>query len=309
MSTDFQYLFGPVPSRRLGRSLGIDLVPFKTCTQNCVFCQLGRTPEVIVERGNYVPMDRVLAELSAWTASGEQADAITLSGSGEPTLHLRFGDVLRYAKEHTSLTSVLLTNGSLLYQDAVCQDAVRADIVKVTLSAWDEMSYQAIHRPHPAARFADLLAGEQKVRKMCSGRFWVEVFLVEGLNTGEEQLQRLVQVVHTLEPDCIHINTAVRPAAERNVTAVDQSILQHAADLLGPRAEITAQVSPKGDAVLSKGRMLDLLKRHPCAAADLEHLFNATKSEVQACLDELEAIGVVVSNERAGGNRAYQVVE
>ena len=159
MPNAYQYLFGPVPSRRLGRSLGVDLIPFKTCTMDCIYCQLGETPCAVSERDDYVPMQDVLAELERWKKADGQADHITLAGSGEPTLHTRFGDVFRWVKAQTDIQSVLLTNGTLLHFPEVREEAGLADQVKVTLSAWDEASFQQIHRPAQGVTFDLLVQG------------------------------------------------------------------------------------------------------------------------------------------------------
>ena len=136
----YDYLFGPIPSRRLGRSLGVDLIPYKTCSYNCVFCQLGRTPEKTLSRNNYVPHQKVCDEIYEWLKNDGKADYVTLSGSGEPTLHSNFGDVLKFVKEKSSIKTVLLTNGSLFHLPKVREAASQALIVKLSLSAWDQKS-------------------------------------------------------------------------------------------------------------------------------------------------------------------------
>lgn len=298
-----RYLFGPVPSRRLGRSLGVDLIPPKTCTFNCVYCQLGPTPACTVERRNYVPMADVLEELRAWQAGGGTADVVTLAGSGEPTLHLEFGRVPEFVRDSMHMRSVLLTNGTLLYQEDVRRQACQADVVKVTLSAWDEASFCSLHRPHASITFQQTLEGERLFRSMFRGEFWVEVFLVAGVNTSDEALQKISGLVQTLRPDRIHLNTAVRPAAEGAVTAVGADVLSHACALMGERAEITASVSsaPSGEGgVLSGEAVLRLIGRHPCSADDLAAAFGAGADAVAACLEELLRQGKVLRQEREG---------
>ncbi len=302
---EYRYLFGPVPSRRLGRSLGVDLIPFKTCTFNCVYCQLGRTPHVTLERKAYVPIEAVLGELADWKSAGGQADVVTLAGSGEPTLHTEFGRVLVCAREELHLPSVLLTNGTLLHLEDVCDQASRADIVKVTLSAWDDGSLQTLHHPHLSIRFRDIYEGEKKLRHRMKGQFWVEVFLVGGVNTDPYSLAVLSRLVKELHPDRIHVNTAVRPAAERDVTAVTHEVLEKAANILGPAAEIVAstvitETSSEGITVEAVYR---LIERHPCSAQDLECVFNASSEPVEECLNELLQVGRIIRVER--GNTVY----
>ncbi len=284
-----RYLFGPVPSRRLGRSLGVDLIPFKTCTLNCIYCQLGRTLSPSIERKAYVPVDEVLKELADWQVRGGVADVITLAGSGEPTLHTEFGCVLDYAREVLHLPSVLLTNGTLLYLDEVCRQAMRADIVKVTLSAWDAASFTALHRPHPSLSFQQFFEGEKMFSRLFHGTLWVEVFLVEGVNTHPKSLRELSRLAQELHPDRIHINTAVRPAAEGNVIPVSRETLQMAAELLGSGAEIVA-AHPSLDQVggtATVETVYALIERHPSSARDIADAFGATAADVQTCLNEL----------------------
>jgi wyosine [tRNA(Phe)-imidazoG37] synthetase (radical SAM superfamily) len=138
----YRYLFGPVPSRRLGLSLGVDLNPVKVCTENCVFCQVGRTTELTAERREWVPTAEVLAEFDRWAAAGGTADYVTLSGSGEPTMHAGFGEVLRRVQATGRYRTALLSNGSLMWRPEVRRDAAAADVVKVTISAWDEASFR-----------------------------------------------------------------------------------------------------------------------------------------------------------------------
>jgi len=126
----YRHLFGPVPSRRLGRSLGVDLTPFKTCTLDCIFCQLGHTTNKTLDRKEYVPVVAVEAELETWIKEGGKADYITLSGSGEPTLHTRFGEVLQFVRDQTAIPTALLSNGTLFWLPEVREAARHADIVK-----------------------------------------------------------------------------------------------------------------------------------------------------------------------------------
>ena len=151
--TTYRHVFGPVPSRRFGRSLGVDLTPLKTCSFNCVFCQLGPTPRTTLERREYVPVQSVKNEILRWRDAGGTADYATLSGSGEPTLHSGFGEVLRFLKAELPCSAVLLTNGSLLHLPEVRAAAAEADVAKLSLSAWDDDSFRQINRPHPDLDF------------------------------------------------------------------------------------------------------------------------------------------------------------
>ncbi len=168
------YIFGPVPSRRLGRSLGVDLVPFKTCSYDCIYCQLGRTTNQTVERREWVPLDAVLAELRGKLAS--QPDYITLSGSGEPTLYSRLDELIDGIRAMTEVPIAVLTNGSLLWQPEVRSKLLRAHLVIPSLDAGDERTFQAIDRPHGTISFKRMLWGLIDFRREYQGQYWLEVF-------------------------------------------------------------------------------------------------------------------------------------
>jgi wyosine [tRNA(Phe)-imidazoG37] synthetase (radical SAM superfamily) len=300
MSEPYRYLFGPVPSRRLGRSLGVDLIPFKTCTMNCRFCQLGDSTCARSERGEYVPLDAVLAELAHWKKEGGSADHITLAGSGEPTLHLGFGEVLQWIKLNTTSPSVLLTNGSLLHIPEVRAAAALADKVKVTLSAWDEESFREIHHPAEGVTFKQLIDGERAFRSVFSGELSIEVFVVEGMNSTPSAIRKIAALAETVQPDRIDLNTAVRPPADSHVQAVSADVLTELATLFSPPAQITAsfkaQASPSLE--ISPAAVLSLIQRHPATAAQLALDYNIPESDVLEILDGMVAAGSLECEER-----------
>lgn len=308
MSKSYHYLFGPVPSRRLGRSLGVDLTPFKTCTMNCRFCQLGDSACALSERAEYVPTADVLAELVRWNEQDGAADHITLAGSGEPTLHTGFGDVLRWIKDRTNIPSVLLSNGSLFHFPEVRAGAALADKVKVTLSAWDEASFRHIHRPAPGVTFEQLIEGERAFRSAFSGELSVEVFIVAGMNSAPDDVRKIAALVETINPDRIDLNTAVRPPADSGVQAVSAEQLAELALVLGPKAEVVAtfkkQAEP-GEAV-SPDTLLGLIQRHPATAEQLARDFNTPVETLSSALDKMVAAGVLRSEDRAGETYYFQ---
>jgi wyosine [tRNA(Phe)-imidazoG37] synthetase (radical SAM superfamily) len=305
MSETYTYLFGPVPSRRLGRSLGVDLIPFKTCTMDCTYCQLGETPCAVSERGDYVPMQDVLAELEHWHRADGMADHITLAGSGEPTLHSHFGDVFRWVKDNTDIASVLLTNGTLLHDPDVRADAALADKVKVTLSAWDEASFQQIHRPAQGVTFDLLVKGERAFREVYAGELSVEVFIVDGVNSQIENARKIAGVVQSLNPDRIDINTAVRPPADSGVKASSEEQLQILAELFGPKASVTASFKKQGFASveISEEALLGLIKRHPATCAQLAGEFNLPEDQMIKTLRQMVASGLLL--EKTSGEESY----
>lgn len=289
----YMYLFGPVPSRRLGLSLGVDLNPVKVCTENCVFCQVGRTTELTTERKAWVPTDAVLAEIDRWVAVGNQADYVTLSGSGEPTMHSGFGDVLRYVKASGPFKTALLTNGSLLWLPEVRGDAAEADVVKVTLSAWDEASFARIHRPAEGVTFARLMAGELALREEFKGQLWVEVMLLPGFNDAPEQVRAIAEQVNRLRADAVHLNTTTRPAlAGVEVPRVPEAWLRTVAGWFAPVAEIPVFTGKAvSSASMSDAALLDLLARHPIPVAALAESAGVDVAAVERRLAPLVAAG------------------
>ena len=288
-----RYLFGPVPSRRLGLSLGVDLNPAKVCTENCVFCQVGRTTELTLERKEWVPTTDVLAEFDRWAAAGRSADFITLSGSGEPTMHSRFGDVLRHVKAAGKFKTALLSNGSLMFRPEVRRDAAEADVVKVTLSAWDEDSFRRIHRPAEGATFARLLEGERALRAEFRGKLWVEVMLLPGYNDAPEQVRAIAELVKSLRADAVHLNTTTRPAlAGVEVPRLPEAWLRTVAPWFAPAAEIPVFAGrAKSPEATSDSEWLDLLARHPIALEALAASSGADMPALEKRLAPLVAAG------------------
>jgi len=223
---DYKHIFGPVPSRRLGRSLGVDLTPGKTCTFDCVYCQLGRTIYKTLRRKEYVPSQQVTNEFQNWLRQRVEADYITLSGSGEPTLHSQFGDLIQEIKSRAETPVALLTNGSLLCDVDVARAASPADLVKVSLCAWNQESFEAINRPHPDVVFGDVVSGIHRLRQRFNGELWVEVFVVPGLNSEPEQMEQIAEVIE----DCTApgskgfrtVSQTIRHILERRPCTADQ---------------------------------------------------------------------------------------
>ncbi|MDR0994026.1 MAG: radical SAM protein [Verrucomicrobiota bacterium] len=261
------FLFGPVPSRRLGLSLGVDLNPRKVCCEDCVFCQVAPTTELTVERKEWVPTAAVLAELDRWKAAGGRADFITLAGSGEPTLHTGFGDVLRHAGGWPDGQTALLSNGALMWMPEVRREALAADVVKVTLSAWDEESFRRLHRPAAGLSFEKLVGGERALREEFGGALWVEVMLLPGYNDAPEQVRRIADQVNRLQADAVHLNTATRPArAGEMVQAVSAERLETLAGHFAPVAEIPVFTGrTESPLVLSDDAIVEMVARHPLA--------------------------------------------
>ena len=282
-----KYLFGPVPSRRYGRSLGVDLAVPKTCTLSCRFCQLGPTPHTTVTRTAIPDIDAVWAELREWLAQGNTADYITASGSGEPTLHLHFGDLLRRVRDETDCRSLLLSNGSLFFLPEVRRDACVADVVKVSLHAWDQASFETVNRPHPSLRFQAILDGYRAFRETFTGRLDVEVFLIPGVNDRDDQAGKIAALTASFAPDSVTLNTAVRPPADSSITPCSQERLEALLPLFGPHAHIGGKEPQNVTMKFSQEALVGLVERHPVSLSSLAATFEKTEDELRALLQPL----------------------
>jgi len=273
MPSDYKYLYGPVPSRRLGRSLGVDIVPLKVCTLDCIYCQLGKSSKRTVERSDYVSTEAILAELAEKIRDGLDADYITIAGSGEPTLNSQLGKLLNTIKEITNIPLAVLTNGTLFFRDDVRDDCAKADLILPSLDAGDEQTFRKINRPHADISIEKLVSGLAAFRNEFSGLIWLEVFLVGRLNTNPEQITAIQGLIERIAPDKIHLNTAVRPTAEPHVATVTPDELQAIAARFGDSCEVIADFSGghplAADTKTTPEDVFSMLKRRPCSVADI----------------------------------------
>jgi len=286
-STNFNYVYGPVASRRLGRSLGVDLVPFKTCSYDCVYCQLGRTTHQTTQRNEYVPVDAVLGGLKAKLAQGPKPDYISLAGSGEPTLHARIGDLIAGIKLLTRVPVAVLTNGSLLWKPDVREALMEADLVMPSLDAGDEPMFQRVNRPHPEILFEVMVDGLAAFTARFRKLVWLEVLLVEGFTGNEKEAGKIAALARRIQPGRVQLNTVSRPPADASVMPVSASQLAALCRLFPKTVEVISDAIPQhplpaGLAEVADQEILDLLARRPCTpqgvAAGLNlHLQEATK--------------------------------
>jgi len=300
-------VFGPVPSRRLGRSLGIDLVPLKTCTFNCIYCQLGQTTHPTLDRKAYVPGSQVLGELEEKLSSlSPPPDYITFSGSGEPTLNSEIGWVIREINRLTKIPIAVLTNGSLLHLETV-RDALQvADLVIPTLDAATPQLFKFIHRPHHSLRFSQILGGLMDFRREFGGQVWVEVMLCSGINDDPKEIRRLREIIDLIGPDRIQLNTVIRPPAEEFVSPLSHEQLEKVGDLWGAEAEIIPELPRLADYPADRVRdevVVDLLKRRPCTAEEISRALGYKMESVFQCLSELYRNHIV--HYRMFQNRCY----
>ena len=268
------------------------MVPLKTCSYNCIYCQLGPTRQTTVERRRWVDPAEVLAELKALSDAGVDIDYATFSGSGEPTLHLDLGMLIAGAKERVRRPVAVLTNGSLLWDPAVREALSEADLVCPSLDAPDAETFKRINRPHPSIDFDRMVEGLVTFTKEFKGEVWLEIFLVEGVNTAPMQIAGLCRLAERVAPARVQLNTAVRPAAERDVEPLSLERMRELLAAFGPNTDII----PAPRLLLEGGRLsadadriVETLARRPCTAQQLASALDMKLAEVQKSLEMLNA--------------------
>lgn len=302
------YVYGPVHSRRLGLSLGVDLVPEKTCSFDCVYCQLGPTDETTIERSEYVPVDAVVAAVRKRLSEIEPPDYVTLGGSGEPTLHSGFGRVARGIRETTDVPICLISNSSLFYLPEVREACAPLDLIIPSLDAPDAETFKRVNRSHPEITFERVVNGLEALRDDYDGEIWLEIFLLKDVNDSDAAIEKFRSLVERLSPDHVQLNTTVRPPAEDSAHAVSPERLAAIRSQLGGEAEIIARPEAGENAIasqLDEAELLGMLRRRPCTTEDIVSGLGVHRHEVIKCLRRLEKQGQVQS-ERTGGEMFYQ---
>jgi len=285
------YIYGPVPSWRLGRSLGVDIVPFKTCSFNCIYCETGRTTNLTLERKEYVSKTSVIEELKAFLCKRKNVDYITFSGSGEPTLNSRIGEMINEVKKLTDIPVAVVTNSSLLNREEVRRELQGADVVLPSLDVVSQSLFESLNRPHPSLKIEEIINGLIEFRKEFKNKIWLEVLLVKGINDAPEEIRKLAKVIEKIKPDKVQLNTVIRPPAEEEVFALNQKELRSIRRQLPGKVEIVRKFKK-----ISKGEHIEkletdiknLLKRRPCTLSDISSALRVNSKEVMKNLTILE---------------------
>ncbi len=294
-----KFLFGPVPSRRLGLSLGVDLLPPKTCTLDCAYCQLGRTTCLTLARERRVSQEGVLAEIRS--RSEDDFDYLTLAGSGEPLLHLGLDEIIRGAKDAIDRPVVLLTNGTLFFREEVREEVMEADLIVPSLDAATQATFERVNRPHPDLKIDEIIEGLVRLREEFVGEIWLEVMLVKDLNEIEAPL--IAEAVERIDPDRVQLNTVVRPPAEPVQPLAPEEMERMLEVFSG--AEVIASwkrdLSKKTEVLI-----IDLLSRRPCTLEELGNLTDLHRNEILKYLEVLESEDKI-ARLRHGENLYFQV--
>ncbi|MBM3306838.1 MAG: radical SAM protein [Candidatus Eisenbacteria bacterium] len=285
-----RYVFGPVPSRRLGHSLGVDLVTPKTCSMDCIYCECGPTTELTVRRACQVDPDTALSELSEVLAGHPRVDYVTLSGSGEPTLNARLDDVIRGVRALTTAPVAVLTNGSLMTDDAVCAALDLADVVLPSLDAVSPDAFRRINRPHPSLDPAAIARAIADFSREARPQVWLESVFVRGVNDSDYEVSLLAEAVRAIAPERVHVNTVVRPPAVDGTFPVGAEGLSSIARRLGERAEVIA-AQPLGRQRGTERTQDDVIvamsRRRPLTAEDVANALGTTRARAEEILADL----------------------
>jgi wyosine [tRNA(Phe)-imidazoG37] synthetase (radical SAM superfamily) len=284
------HIYGPVPSRRLGFSLGIDIIPFKTCTLDCIYCQLGPTAEKTLQRRKYFSAEEILAQVKRKLSSGQRIDYLTFSGSGEPTLNTILGKLIREIKKMTSLPVAVLTNGTLFTDKTVRHTLMAADLVVPSLDAATQEIFEQINRPCSTLKIQEIIEGLILFRKEFKGSIWLEIMLVKGVNDFPPHIQKLKRAVSRIKPDKIQLNTVIRPPAEKSAQPLSLEEMEKIRKAFGKNCEIIAQFDKKTLKSSQKdleGAILAMIQRRPVTLSDISASLGRHKSEVIKYLDFL----------------------
>lgn len=298
-----RYVYGPVLSRRLGRSLGIDPVSLKTCNLNCVYCQLGPTPGGSRTEAVYPPLSAVIMEVGEALATAQDLDFVTISGSGEPMLYGDIVELISAIKDMTDVPVAVVTNGTLLTSQSAREALYRADVVLPSLDAADNRTFNRIVRPPGGLSVEQVIAGLATFRRHFTGQIWLEIMLVSGLNDQPEQIERLKSAMDLIMPDRIHLNTVVRPPAVETALPVPPERMAAIAAYFGPRCEVIAECPspaplPPGGTLAE--RLAEIVTRHPATLSELAVTLGASPDLVATCIAELMAKGVIETQRHRG---------
>ncbi len=259
-----KHIYGPIPSRRLGRSLGISPIPKKACNFACVYCQLGPTDMMTTHRHEYYPLAEILREFSAYVSGKDTYDVVSIVGEGEPTLYSRLGELIRGLKEHTTRPVAVITNGALLSDASVRDELALADIVLPSLDAYDATAFRKINRPAKTITYDNYLNGLQSFARQYQGQLWLEIMLLKGINDHQQAIDAFREHLGAIRHDKLYLNTPVRPPAEKDIEPVPHQRLIEIGELLGGiPIDFLAQGSYDCDETDDYQAILNLIRRHP----------------------------------------------
>lgn len=289
---EMKYVYGPVPSRRLGISLGISPIPKKTCNYSCIYCQLGRTDKMTNTRQMFFEVDEIVTEFEEFLRKSIAFDVVTIVGEGEPTLYLGLGDLICEIKKRTEKTVAVITNGALLCDSKLRAELNSADLVLPTLDAYDEKSFRKINRPHGTIQFDQVRDGLKIFSDEYKGQLWIEIMLIADMNDDDEALFKLNDILKALKYDQVYINTPIRPPSESYVKVISQEKMLRAIEILGGISiDLLVSDGFKSEIMDDYAAIISIIKRHPMnqfeienfirtrACGDIGEIFNTLKQD------------------------------
>ncbi len=289
----YSYVFGPVPSRRLGMSLGINPIPLKTCNYSCVYCQLGRTNPLTNELKEYISGESIKEELLNFFSSYKgKVDYITIVGEGEPLLNSKIGEIVDFIKKNFKLPLALITNGSLFYIKEIRKDVSKVDVILPTVDTVFEETFKKINRPSPKLpQLSRILEGMLKLREEFSGQIWVEVMLVKDINDNEEEIKELSQFFKRFKPERIYVNVPVRPPAEDYAKPPSPYVFSIVEKFM-PTAIIlnyseTGKIDPSNYSSLEE-LIISISRRHPISMDLLKNSINVSFNLIKETVERLK---------------------
>lgn len=303
----YSRLFGPIPSRRLGMSLGVDLIPKKVCSLDCVYCEVGRTTELTCERRTFFDPGLVMDELAHYFKTSPVPDYITFSGSGEPTLFREIGDIIQFIKRsEPDIPIAVLTNGTLLSMQPVRESILNVDVVLPSLDAVSEEVFNRMNRPAPGLFVKEMIQGMVDFRTEYQGQIWLEVFILPGYNDSEAELLRLKDAILRIRPDIVQLNSLDRPGTVTGLRSASQIELQQIIDLWNLANVEIICAAPQRKTIRSyrsdiEVRIKEILSRRPCTLDDLEQILGLHRNELNKYLDTMDAESIIETHEQDRG--------
>jgi wyosine [tRNA(Phe)-imidazoG37] synthetase (radical SAM superfamily) len=303
----YKHLFGPVPSRRLGLSLGIDPIPYKTCSFDCVYCECGATTTLTDVRKEYIPVAEIISELDSFLSTKPTLDYITFSGSGEPTLNIGIGKIISFLKQkYPQYKIAVLTNSSLFSDTDVRNELLLADVIMPSLDAVSEDIFKKINRPAPGIKIKDVLRGLIDFRKDYTGKIWLEIFIIPGINDTEDEMIKFHAVLKKIQPDLIQLNSLDRPGTENWVIPADEKTLLKIQKNFENLPVVTISNYQKREKVKSynlkiEDAILSTISRRPCTADDLSEILDIHIAELNKYLDTLHENGRIEAVKKPRG--------
>ncbi len=289
-----EFVFGPVPSRRLGLSLGVNLIPYKVCTFNCVYCELGKTTELTVERRPYYNADDIESSFTEYIKRVKKIDYVTFSGSGEPTLNTELSKVIGFVKEHYNYRIAVLTNGSLMFRKDVREDLALADVVIPSLDTVKENTFKKLNMPHNSLTVGSMIDGIARFAEDFAGDVWLEVLFVNGFNDSDEELASLIDALKIIKPTKVQIGTVDRPPSYKTAKRVRQDRMMEIFTVLStnlPNISVEMIGSFSGDGENFGGDLensiLKLINVRPCSKEELSVVFGVEPEIMHSILDKL----------------------